>query len=441
MVNPTLIDKLLSRDTNISSFHTPGHKNKCSYIKDISKFDYTEILDLDSLFEAKECILESEKRLAQLYNSEKAYISAGGCTACIQTMLRQVAPVGGKLVCSRIIHESAINTMALLNIEPVWVLPRADAGDNLPGRIYAEDIERVLSSTEDVKGVYITSPDYYGVISCIDQISKVCRKYGVPLLVDAAHGSHLKFIDTNLSPIDLGADLVAFSWHKTLPALTGAAVLCVDNYRYTQNVKDSMAMFASTSPSYAIMASIDLCREWLIGKSIDEFRETIKYVNRIKRLANSKGISQPYGICDPMRITLNTASIGLRGETAVHLFRKHKIEPEFYDDSYVVLIATPFNTHEDFSKLEKTIRDLPTSKPIINKPYHFDIPTAKLNPNEAIFTESQVVNADDSLGRVSAQTVFSCPPGIPLVIPGEVVTNNTLNLFKYYGIKSLKVVY
>ena len=187
-----------------ASFHTPGHKNTISFLKyNLYDLDFTELPDTDSLFEAEGCILKAEQTAAKAFSTLLCVLSAGGCTMCIQGMLRLAAPSGGKLVCGRIIHRSAVNTMALLGIDPVWIMPEPNAGEGLAGRITPEGVRRALEKNPEAKGVYLTSPDYYGVICDIQGIACVCKEYGVPLLVDNAHGAHLGYLSENLHPIHL----------------------------------------------------------------------------------------------------------------------------------------------------------------------------------------------------------------------------------------------
>ena len=191
-MNTPLYNALVNhKRLNRSSFHTPGHKSSGIINSELLELDYTELPDTDALFEASGVILESEKNLAELFDVKRTLISAGGCSLAIMTMIRLATMNGGKLLCGRNIHRSAVNAMTLLGVEPIWLLPRNNGA--FTGRIYAEDVRKALAENSDICGCYITSPTYYGEISDIVGISKVCKEYNIPLLVDNAHGSHLKF--------------------------------------------------------------------------------------------------------------------------------------------------------------------------------------------------------------------------------------------------------
>lgn len=426
---------------NRASFHTPGHKCAAGALpQDLLKLDFTELPDTDSLFEADGAILQAEQKASALFGTKRTLISSGGCTLCIQAMLRLAAPNGGKIIAGRVIHRSAVNSMALLDLQPVWVLPRQNAGVSLAGRICAEDIADALRKNPDAKAVYLTSPDYFGVLSDISAISNVCRQYGVPLLVDNAHGAHLMFTTQNLHPITLGASMTACSAHKTLPVLTGGAWLNIADTRFADNAKDAMALFGSTSPSYPIMASLDLSRAWLSEHGAQAYRKLEGTVAEIKHLAANCGIQLPQGIVDPTRITLNTASIGMTGTSAAELFRKRGVEPEYADASHVVLIATPFNTEADFDCLSAAIQALPTAPSLPDHPALPPLPTMNVSPRQAIFGGWEQVELHKAKGRIAAQAACPCPPGVPVVMPGEILTKEVIDFLLGYGFFAIKVL-
>ena len=409
-----------------SSFHTPGHKGNPEALPEtLFSLDLTELPDTDSLFEADGPIREAEELTAQLFGTARTCLSAGGCTLCIQAMLRLAAPHGGKILCSRVVHRSAVNAMALLGIEPVWAMP--------------ERIPDALRGTSDVCAVYVTSPNYFGQLLDIPSISAACRQRGIPLLVDNAHGTHLMFTEPKLHPLLLGADITADSPHKTLNVLTGGAWLQVGNPNYADAAKSAMALFGSTSPAYPVMASLDLCREWL-ELHTESFAPLQRRVAEIREFAQSRGIGLPAGPLDPTRITLNTAEIGLSGTAAAELFRKNGVEPEYADAAYVVLIATPFTTARDFRRLKKAIGLLPVSNPLEVPEALPPLPPVETGLREAVLSESETVPLSASAGRVAAEAACPCPPGVPAVMPGERVTKEAVEFLLKYGFSTLKVL-
>lgn len=423
------------------SFHTPGHKcaeELCSI--NFCHLDVTELPDTDSLFEASGPILQAEQDTARVFGAKGAFYSAGGCTLCIQAMFRLCAPSGGKVICGRTIHRSALCAMALLGITPVWVWPVQDAGEGLPGRISPADVKRALKETPDAHGVYVTSPDYYGVMSDIGAISQTCREAGVPLMVDNAHGSHLKFVGGDMHPITLGADMAACSVHKTLPVLTGGAVLLINDERYLANAKDAMALFGSTSPSYPIMVSIDMMSHWAEDCAADAFAALTCEVFKLKQLALERGMSLPGGVCDPVRLTLNTARIGLKGHEAAEFLRKKGIDAEYSDGCHVVLLPTPFNRIGDFGRLGEALRGLPVSAPLPVSAALPPRPPVRCTPREAMLLPWETVSVKEAAGRVAAAVQCPCPPGVPVVMPGEEITPRGAEFFVKYGISVVKVL-
>ena len=196
----------------------------------------------------------------------------------------------------------------------------------------------------------------------IAALSQVCHRFGTLLAVDNAHGAYLRFLSPSLHPLDLGADLCCDSAHKTLPVLTGGAYLHIAKTApasLAENGKTALALFGSTSPSYPVMASLDLCRAWLEEEGQKAFQTLERRVGAVKKLAAAKGLGIPEGLTDPVRITLNTAKIGLTGQKAAQGFRECGVEPEYADDGFVVLIPSPFNTEEEFLRVERAIESMP----------------------------------------------------------------------------------
>ena len=431
-----------------AAFHTPGHKNNPAALPDdLLSLDFTELPDTDSLFEAEGPILRAEQAAAQLFGTKRTLFSAGGCSLCIQAMLRLAAPNGGKILCGRVVHRSAVNAMALLGLEPVWALP--------------EDLVDAVALHPDVRAAYVTSPNYYGELADIPALAAACREQGIPLLVDNAHGAHLFFTEPVLHPIALGASMTACSAHKTLNVMTGGAWLNIADERFVRDAKGALALFGSTSPSYPVMASLDWCRAWLEDNGRLEFPRLQARVRELKKLAERVGLHVP-GMgwwedprrWDPTRITLDVTPAELTGQEAAELLRYAGCEPEYADSQFVVLIATPFNTERDFERLEKGIRlladrearaavPLPRSLGNRHTP-HTDgmppLPPARIPLRDAVLAPSEAVPLEKCVGRIAADPACPCPPGVPVVMPGEEITKDAVDFLRAYGFSSLKVL-
>ena len=409
-----------------SPFHTPGHKGSPAALPpDLWRLDLTELPDTGSLYDGGGPIEEAERLAAALFGTARTCLSAGGCTLCIQAMLRLAAPGGGKVLCSRAVHRSAVGAMALLGIEPVWAM--------------SEDLIPAIEAVNGAKAVYVTSPNYYGQLLDIGAIAAACRRKNLPLLVDCAHGAHLFFTNPKLHPLAQGASMTADSAHKTLGVLTGGAWLNIGDARFAADAKDAMALFGSTSPSFPVLASLDLCREWLEANA-DAFPSLQERVERLRDFALSRGIPSAAGPADPTRLTLDTAAAGLSGTEAAERFRAAGVEPEYADSSCVVLIATPFNTGEDFLRLEKAIGLLPVGEPLPRRPALPPLPPAGLPLREALLSPSRTVPLEKAVGKPAASIACPCPPGIPVVMPGELVTKETADFLRGYGFFGIKVI-
>ncbi len=444
MNHTPIYSQLLKHHTfDRSSFHTPGHKCSDFLPPELLKLDFTELPDTDALYEANGIIAETEKNLSQLFGTKRTLISSGGCTLAIQTMLRLALPFGRKMLFARNVHRSAVNAMALLDITPVWVVPKSENG-LFTGTVSPTDIEAALSNDDTISAVYLTSPDYYGEISDIKAISEICHRHNALLMIDNAHGSHLAFGSRNLHPISLGADMTACSLHKTLPVLTGGAVLNINNDRLTDNAKDAMSLFGSTSPSYPIMASIDLCCDYLQnGSGRQEYTALEKRIAAVRKCAADKGLIMPEGLCDPLRICINTSLAGLCGDKQEEYFQFHGIDCEFCDGENVVLIGTPFNSERDFVRLETAISSLPerTIKETNKVPAaKIPLPPQILSPRKAMFAPFETVAVRNAVGRIAADTACPCPPGIPMIMPGERIDQKTADFLSDCDFKTIKCI-
>lgn len=421
-------------------FHTPGHKGRLEgALAGAAPYDLTEVTGCDSLFCADGPILATEERYRALYGTAGTFLSAGGSTLCIQAMLALVQPLGRRVLLGRNVHHSAVNAMALLGLTPVWLYPDEPCGEGLPGRISPRLVAETLGETEEVAAVYLTSPDYFGVLQDIPGIAAVCKERGIPLLVDNAHGAHLPFGWENLHPIHLGADLCCDSLHKTLPVLTGGALLQVGNPRFLPGAREAMALFGSTSPSYLILLSMDENLAFLEGAARQALQKTADIADWLTRLAQKKGYAVPQGPCDPTRVVLGFWQLGYTKEAFLRLLTERGVEAEYCSDSHAVFLLSPHTADWEIDRLMTLIDESEVGEP---HPCGREIPRprAALPLRAAVLAEKETLPLADCLGRVAAQTVSFCPPGVPLLLPGEEVDTFLKNSLFSYGVTHLTVV-
>lgn len=432
-----------------SRFHMPGHKGM--YLRKISesvpfmeayRFDITEVKGADSLYTASGAIAETERAFAKLYGAHTTLLSAGGATLCLQTMLAIVAKEGGKVIAGRNLHTSAVSAMGLLGLTPVWVFSDGGAGCAVGGRTQAADIAAALKANPGVCAVYVTSPDYFGLISDIKAIAEVCEPYGVPLLVDNAHGAHLKFMPQSLHPMDLGADMCCDSLHKTMPVLTGGALLHIKNAAYAECAKEKMSLFGSTSPSYLIMLSCDVCLGYIEkGAAAEEFAVVRDRVKSLEELAAKKGFVRLTGVRDYTKLVLSVYNWGVDADLFAERLREYGIEPEFVSNTWAVLMASPENLGGDYRRVEKFINAWDIEpRSVQPKSWSRELPECVLSLREALFARGKAVSVGDCVGEISAVTVCECPPGVPVVMPGEQITPQAAELLKISGKEDIKVV-
>ena len=427
--------------SSLSRLHMPGHKG-VSFLG-CEAFDITEIYGADELYAPDGIIKKSEENASSLFGTSKTIYSAGGSSQSINAMLYLAYLKADKsqrpfVLAGRNAHKSFIYSLAKLDADVEWLYP--ETTDSICSCIVtAEGLEQKLNSLENKPfAVYITSPDYLGGMSDITSISEVCKKYDIPLLVDNAHGSYLKFCEEDLHPISLGADMCCDSAHKTLPVLTGGGYLHIakdDKYRFSQNAVNSMAVFGSTSPSYLILQSLDLCNKYIDEKIKKDIEECRVKVAELRCLINSKGLGTVSA--EPLKITVDFR--GFDFNLAKYL-RDCGIEFEYADNDFVVFMFSPQNTDDDFEKIKNAFENLHIERNKAVEP--IEIPEAErvMTIRDAIFCESEEINVENASGRICASPTVSCPPAVPIAVSGERISEKHIELFRKYNLNKILIV-
>ena len=262
--------------------------------------------------------------------------------------------------------------------------------------------------------------------------------YGVLCLVDNAHGAYLKFLSPSMPPLDLGADMCCDSAHKTLPVLTGGGYLHIasdDRYSFSQNAVNAMAIFGSTSPSYLILQSLDLCNKYIDEKIRDEIKICTTKCDEIKKTMQNKGI--PNLADEPLKITADFRGFDFDFKS---YFREYGIEFEYADDDFVVFMLSPQNSNKDFDILKKAFENLEIEKSAHTENIVFEKAERVLSIRQAVFSESEDINVENSLGRICANPTVSCPPAIPITVSGERITQKHIELFRKNNIDKINVI-
>ena len=415
--------------------HMPGHKGKGPL--GCEALDITEIRGADDLFHPEGILAESEANASRLFGWPTVY-SAEGSSLAIRAMLYLAytqAGCKGRCLAGRNAHKSFLHTAVLLDFSIAWLW----AGDNyLSCPVTAETVERaILEETEKPFAVYLTSPDYLGNMADILSISRVCHQYGIPLLVDNAHGAYLKFLPVSRHPMDLGADLCCDSAHKTLPVLTGGAYLHFRDTDMAERAKQAMALFGSTSPSWLILQSLDAANPCL-----ERLPRAIAAI--APHAAALKGALLAHGFTligdELLKVTVQASLWGYSGEEIADILEAKNIFCEFADRDFIVFMLSPQNTPEELEQLREGLCTLPRKAPIVEPPLLRAQPEAVCSPRQAAFAPQETVPAKESLDRILSAATVSCPPAVPIVMCGERIDETALEAFRRCGIEYVTVM-
>ena len=433
-------------EKNAVRLHMPGHKGKD--FLGFERYDITEMDGADVLYSAEGIIKESEENASSLFGSFRTFYSCEGSSLCIKAMLAIVASQRrnknrkARILATRNVHKAFIYGCALCDIEVDWMYP--SAASHLCTCVIAPDKleKKLLQLGGDVDGVYITSPDYLGQTSDIKGLSAVCERYSIPLLVDNAHGAYLGFLEKSLHPINNGAYMCCDSAHKTLPVLTGGAYLHLsekaqDAVGYAENM---MALMGSTSPSYLILQSLDMCNKYLSEDYKERLADTVKRIDKLKSdLAACGAIIED---SEPLKLVLDLNASGISADTVLSVLDVHNIVPEFYDKGHIVFMFTPENTESDLAVLFEALSSVDYGSYTDTEGFVYTYENAErvLTIRDAVFSSKETVTVENAEGRVCASPAISCPPAVPPVVRGEIISRNAIDCMLYYGIDKIEVV-
>lgn len=417
------------KKSNTERLHMPGHKG--TSLLGVEEYDITEIKGADSLYEAQGIIKESEENASSLFGCPTFY-STEGSSQCIRAMLFLAKQKGvKKILAGRNAHKTFITACALLHLEVSWLYGNSSY---LSCNIEEEGLQEAIKK-EKPDALYITSPDYLGNISDIKAISEICKSHNILLLVDNAHGAYLKFLKESLHPMDLGADMCCDSAHKTLPCLTGGAYLHIKNEELSKKAKNALSLFGSTSPSYLILQSLDLVNRFISEDFPKKLEAFILKAENFKKALRGAGYSL-YGD-EPMKITVCTKAYGYTGYEFAEILRESKIECEFSDPDFTVLMLC---ANTDLDLLGNVLLAIPQKEAIPVFPPRLSKPQRILSIRDAVMCDCEEIEVENAEDRILAGLSVGCPPAVPIAVCGEKIDKNIIECFKYYGINKCTVI-
>ncbi len=436
------------------SFHVPGHKNGVFYNtlgtavwENILHIDLTEIPGMDNLHSPAGIIKEAQDLAARAYGVDSTYFLVNGSTAGILAGILGTARPGDKVIIDRGCHSSVLNGVMLGRLEPVYFGRKIDSATGIPLSIDHEEVREIIENS-GAKAIIVTNPNYYGICSDLEPIARLAHKHGMVLIVDEAHGAHLKFNNwLPQSAVDTGADLVVQSAHKTLPAMTQGAWLHVKGARVDRDRLERMlGVFQTTSPSYPLMASLDMARYVMVKEGKEMLETLIRHTRYTRESINllNNGLFAPdsdyfkekgcFGF-DETRLIIHCRDAGMNGYQLDYRFRKEKgIYGELYDLVNWLGVTTPGNSPEDFDQLVKACRDIePAGRRMGLPDMGLPVQKPRMKLWEVMEMERQRVPLEDARGLTAAASITPYPPGVPLVCPGEEISPQIINMIKLYA--------
>lgn len=484
----TIYEKLKAySDSDYYGFHMPGHKRKMhmSWDADPYSVDITEIEGFDDLHHAEGILKEAQERAARIYHADETHFLVNGSTVGILSAIAGVTNKGDQILVARNCHKSVYHAIYMNGLNPVYIYPEFDSQLQLNIEISAEDVRRALNRYPQIRAVMIVSPTYDGVVSDVAEIAKAAHEKGLPLIVDEAHGAHFGFhsyFPENAN--QKGADLVIHSVHKTLPAFTQTALLHINgNLVNREKVRRYLHMLQSSSPSYILMAGIDQCMEML-----EQHREEVfnPYVKRLKKCREELGKCEHIRLAetehyDKSKLVLSVAGLAKEEDAdtsenvQIHavnsdvkiagaeatglqlqedLLNHYHLQMEMAAGTYVIAMTSVGDTDEGMERLVKAIWELDKKyKPLVTeeiekaqkKEKNCDVEAGQLPQAEVIYSPAQIINMKDtgeegfqsvplleSEGYISAEYAYLYPPGIPMLVPGERITAQIVEHFRWY---------
>ena len=446
-----LVDALRECATRANApFHTPGHKrgqgisrrHRELFGTQIFRSDLPELPELDNLFAPEGVIQQAQALAAKAFGAEQTWFLANGSTCGIEAAILATCGPGDKLILPRNAHSSAISGLILSGATPVYIQPDYSEAWDMAIGVSPTAIEKTIAQNPTAKAVLLISPTYQGICSDVRTIAHITQTHNLPLLIDEAHAPHFAFHpDLPTSALAAGADLAVQSAHKVLSAFTQSALLHVQGNRIDRNrLARSLQLTQSTSPSYLLLGSLDAARHQMATDGLHLMQKTIELANKAHSgLSELPGIKvlQPHQESDELkgdrtRLTIDVSPLNLTGFQADEiLHNQHQVTAELPTLKHLTFIVSLGNTPKDIDHLIQGFRKLCQRPPSAPSIIHHSSPTThrsppKLTPRQAFFTPQKTLSINQAPNHICAETICPYPPGIPALLPGEVITQSAI---------------
>lgn len=450
----TILDSMQNyKDTVHTPFHTPGHKMGLCVHPELKKLltedgwkKEVNVTDaLDDLNSPSWAIKDAEEKAAKLYGADAALFMVNGTTSAIQTMILGSLKDGDTILAPRNAHRSVFGAAVLSGVDIVYMTPEINDEFQIIEELLPETIEKSIEEHPYAKAVLITSPTYYGRFSDIETIAKIAHNAGMLLLVDEAHGPHLPFLPNSpKSAISRGADMVASSTHKMLGAITQGSMLFVNKERVDfRKIAQTAALLTTTSPNQIIVASLEAAMEQMESCGEEYFKNLLPLIENLRKELKEAGFELLEGELDPMKLTLRISDFGISGKEADKiLLTKYGVAAELSNLHNLLFLISYADNKDTLETLKNALLDLIKDRKKHGKTMNFPtlpkIPPSKILPRKAFFGDIREIPFKESAGFVAAEEITSYPPGIPLIHPGEVITEDLIKYAKEvrsFGIK------
>ncbi|NOU76212.1 aminotransferase class I/II-fold pyridoxal phosphate-dependent enzyme [Paenibacillus sp. LMG 31458] len=450
---PLFTALLTHAEKNPIQFHIPGHKKGVGMDPEFRSFigdnalsiDLINIAPLDDLHQPMGVIEEAQKLAADAYGADHTFFSVQGTSGAIMTMIMTVCSEGDKIIVPRNVHKSVLAAIIFVGAKPVFIQPARDKNLGIDHGIPTRSVRRALEKHPDAKAVLVINPTYYGVCTNLKEIVDLVHSYNMPVLVDEAHGVLIHFHDKlPMSAMEAGADMAATSVHKLGGSMTQSSVLNVKGNRVNpKRIQTIISMLTTTSTSYILLASLDTARRHLAlngyamaERTIELAQYTRKQINEISNLycfgEEILGEEATYNY-DPTKICVHVRKLGITGFEVENWLRDHyNIEVEMSDMYNILCLITPGDTQENVDTLLDALRELShmnddvveVKEVVIKVPA---IPQLTLTPRDAFYGETEILPFKDAADRIIAEFIYVYPPGIPILLPGEVITQELID--------------